>query len=59
MKCRKCGGLIVAEKFLATTKDSLAWNYIGTRCICCGRIEDPLILAHQQEHSLYAFGVRS
>lgn len=47
MNCRKCGGLMVAEKFLFTSIESSPWNYSGARCLCCGRVEDPVILAHQ------------
>ena len=47
MNCRKCGGLMVAETFLFTSIDSRAWDYPGARCLCCGRIEDPVILAHE------------
>ena len=49
MRCRKCGGMVVAEKFLGSSRDLLGWDYFGTRCLCCGRIEDPLILAHQKK----------
>lgn len=47
MNCRKCGGLMVAEKFLFTSIESRPWDYVGARCLCCGRIEDPMILAHE------------
>lgn len=47
MNCRKCGGLMVAEKFLFTSVESRPWDYVGSRCLCCGRIEDPVILAHE------------
>ena len=47
MNCKKCGGLMVAEKFSFTSVESSPWKYSGARCLCCGRIEDAVILAHQ------------
>jgi uncharacterized Zn finger protein len=59
MRCRRCGGMVVTEKFLGSSGDSLGWDYLGTRCLCCGRIEDPLILAQQRKKDAAASGFKS
>ena len=48
MRCARCGGLMVREKFedlggLASSDH----EYAGWRCINCGAIVDPLIAAHR------------
>lgn len=58
MTCRKCGGIVVTEKFLCTSRDSLGWDYLGTRCLCCGKIEDPVILVHQSKKDAASSGYR-
>ena len=42
MTCRRCGGLTIAE----TWYDALD-SFEGSRCLACGDISDPLILAHR------------
>jgi hypothetical protein len=59
MTCRNYGRMVVTEKFLCTSRDSFDWDYLGTRCLCCGRIEDPIILANQKKKDAASFGYQS
>lgn len=42
MKCSKCGGMMVYEKF-----QSKEDNFFGWRCIFCGEIVDRVILENR------------
>jgi DNA-directed RNA polymerase subunit RPC12/RpoP len=49
MRCARCGGLMVREKF--EDHGGLGSNdheYAGWRCINCGAIVDPVIAAHRR-----------
>ena len=42
MKCLRCGGIMVLEKFYGTSEVFLGW-----RCITCGDIVDQVILENR------------
>jgi hypothetical protein len=42
MKCQRCGGIMVLEKFYGTSEVFLGW-----RCIACGEIVDQVILENR------------
>ena len=42
VKCGRCGGLMVYEKFYGQAED-----YFGWRCIACGEIVDQVILENR------------
>jgi len=42
MKCLRCGGIMVLEKFYGTSEVFLGW-----RCIICGDIVDQVILENR------------
>jgi len=42
MKCQRCGGIMVLEKFYGTSEVFLGW-----RCIACGDIVDQVILENR------------
>ncbi len=42
MKCGRCGGMMVSEKFYFHED-----NFLGWRCIFCGEIIDQLILENR------------
>lgn len=42
MKCSKCGGMMVFEKFYSQED-----RFFGWRCISCGEIIDPTILENR------------
>ncbi len=44
MKCYRCGGVMVLEKFYGISEDFLGW-----RCIFCGEIVDKVILENRLE----------
>jgi hypothetical protein len=45
--CRRCGGFMVADRFYDWLSDSGRLEFEGARCISCGDILDPVILAHR------------
>ena len=47
MECPRCHGLMVAEAFEDLRANPFAMSFDGWRCICCGDILDPVILAHR------------
>ena len=48
MKCPRCGGLMVREKFEDLgALGARNYEYAGWRCINCGAIVDPVIAAHR------------
>jgi hypothetical protein len=42
MRCHRCGGCMVFEKFYGENS-----SYTGWRCMTCGDILDPVILLHR------------
>ncbi|MBS3905777.1 MAG: hypothetical protein KGZ49_01955 [Syntrophaceae bacterium] len=44
MKCYRCGGVMVYEKFFG-----LAEEFFGWRCIFCGEIVDNVIIENRLE----------
>jgi len=42
MKCHRCGGVMVFEKFY-----SVCEHFSGWRCILCGEIVDPVIFENR------------
>jgi hypothetical protein len=46
MKCHRCGGIMVFEKFYV-----LGENFSGWKCIFCGEIVDQVILENRQTDS--------
>jgi len=44
MKCYRCGGVMVYEKFFGVSEEFFGW-----RCIFCGEIVDSVILENRLE----------
>ena len=44
MKCLRCGGIMVQEKFYG-----LCEHFWGWRCVCCGEIIDQVILENRPQ----------
>ncbi len=42
MKCDRCGGMMVYEKFYYETEQFWGW-----RCVCCGEYTDPVVLENR------------
>jgi len=38
LRCKRCGGLLVAERFFGETSPLGGWAYEGVRCLNCGAI---------------------
>ncbi len=43
MKCNRCGGLMVYERFLSQEAE----DFSGWRCVACGEIVDEVILKNR------------
>ena len=48
MRCPRCGGLMVIEKFEVFGLGSCGDEFSGCRCVNCGGIVDLVIAAHQR-----------
>ena len=48
MRCPRCDGLMVHEKFEDFRLGSDDHEYAGWRCINCGEIVDPVIAVHRR-----------
>lgn len=48
MRCLRCGGLMVLEKFEVFGLGSCGDEFPGWRCINCGEIVDLMIAAHRR-----------
>jgi hypothetical protein len=44
MKCHRCGGVMIYEKFYGLSEEFFGW-----RCIFCGEIVDQVILENRLE----------
>ncbi len=44
MKCHRCGGIMVYEKFYGISEEFFGW-----RCVFCGEIVDQVILENRTE----------
>ena len=42
MKCHRCGGIMVLEKFYGACEEFFGW-----RCVLCGEIVDQVILENR------------
>lgn len=54
-RCHRCGGFMVKEKF---TVDFAALDFEGWRCVVCGEITDPLIMANRMASRTKARPIR-
>jgi len=48
MRCFRCNGLMIYEKFYAVPGIILE-SFVGWRCVACGDIVDEVILRHRGE----------
>jgi hypothetical protein len=46
-RCIRCGGLTVVEDLSGGAAGSPGWDLTVRRCVICGDVVDPLILAHR------------
>jgi len=49
MNCRRCHGLMVRDRFFDSDEEGGLLTFWGWRCICCGEIIDPVILANRAD----------
>ncbi len=47
MACRRCGGLVVVELFSDLQEEGSRMQCLGSRCVNCGCIDDPVIRANR------------
>ena len=48
MTCQRCGGLMVHERFVNQRDRSGPYLFWGQRCLNCGEMLDPVILANRR-----------
>jgi len=48
MKCDKCGGMMTSDYMLDLRDDTGAYGFEPWRCMLCGEVTDPVILANRQ-----------
>ena len=46
MKCHRCGGMMIYEKYYGDCE-----HFFGWRCIACGEVIDPVILENRMDQS--------
>ncbi len=46
--CKRCGGFLMIENWLNLAGDLTQKDIQGTRCVNCGSIDDPVILANRR-----------
>lgn len=46
MRCRRCQGLMVSERFVDLAQTNLLWTF-AWRCVNCGEVLDAEILSHR------------
>ncbi|MEK7703186.1 MAG: hypothetical protein AAB317_04420 [Nitrospirota bacterium] len=49
MKCHRCGGIMISDFFQDLEDDTGHLCFHGMRCIPCGEVLDPVILANRQK----------
>ena len=47
MRCNRCGGMTIYQKFYGHCEHFLGW-----RCIVCGEIIDQVIIENRLEHNM-------
>lgn len=47
--CPKCGGVMGFEQFRGASSEVMPWSYAGWRCVQCGMVIDPIILANRMK----------
>ncbi|RMH37779.1 MAG: hypothetical protein D6690_01425 [Nitrospirae bacterium] len=50
MKCPRCQGVMIQDRFGDIADDTGAIHFTGWRCVACGEIIDPVIAANRQHH---------
>lgn len=46
-RCTRCGGLMVAERYIDLLDDTGQLEFTGERCISCGEVVDQTILRNR------------
>ncbi|MCC2643359.1 MAG: hypothetical protein K0S45_3772 [Nitrospira sp.] len=47
--CTRCGGFLMIENWLNSVGDLKQKDILGTRCVNCGSIDDPVILVNRRQ----------
>ena len=56
MECPRCKGAMAADLFEDLSDDTGALGFTGWRCITCGEILDPVIVANRASRPLPLLG---
>ena len=49
MRCPRCKGIMVKERFQDLLDDTGQIHFYGWRCLVCGEILDPVIVTNRQQ----------
>lgn len=52
MKCPRCRGLMVQDRFMDLRDDTGHMAFLGWRCLNCGEVVDPVVLTHRIEGTI-------
>ncbi len=52
MRCLRCGGLMISDRFQDLQDSTGHIHFYGTRCLVCGEVLDSTILENRRKHHL-------
>lgn len=52
MRCCRCRGLMVLDRFTDLLSDTGSLHFPGLRCLNCGEVVDPVVIAHRLERPI-------
>lgn len=58
-QCTRCGGLMVADRYIDLLDDTGKLEFIADRCIQCGEVVDHTILRNRMAHQAKAKTARA
>ncbi|MER3423484.1 MAG: hypothetical protein C4293_09875 [Nitrospiraceae bacterium] len=53
-QCTRCGGYMVAERYIDLLDDTGQLQFMGHRCVQCGEVVDPTILQNRRRSASHA-----
>lgn len=52
MRCPRCNGLMITDRFQDLQDSTGHIHFYGTRCLVCGEVLDPMILENREKRRL-------
>lgn len=59
MGCSRCRGYMIRDSFLDLRDDTGCLQFEGWRCINCGEVVDPVVLAHRRDAPAHPYRGRT